>query len=59
MPELVESFLIISAQLEYMSLYTKSRLSIPLLEAVRAEMAGVRKSHSFLSDFFGMEKTSL
>ena len=40
MPQLVERFLIISAEVEYMSLYTKSRLSILLVEGVRKSRNG-------------------
>lgn len=40
MPQLVERFVVISAEVEYMSLYTKSRLSIPLVEGVRKSRNG-------------------
>ena len=40
MPQLFERFLTISAEVEYMSLYTKSRLSILLVEGVRKSRNG-------------------
>lgn len=49
MPELVESFLIISAQAEYMSLYTKSRLSVPLVEGVRKSRNGRGQKEPLIS----------
>ena len=49
MPELIESFLIISAQLEYMSLYTKSRLSVPLAEGVRKSRNGRGQKEPLIS----------